>query len=308
MLNISIVSPVYKAEDLVESLVYQLRTVLIAMDINFEIILIEDGSPDGSWTEIKKACSSYPEVIGIRLSKNFGQHYAISAGLTRAKGEWIIVMDCDLQDRPSEIPRLFTEAQKGHDIVMARRSVRRDTWLKRLSSKLFYSVLSYLTGVKQDPAVANFGIYNRKVIATINSLPESIRYFPTMVQWVGYRSTKLNVEHAERPKGTTSYSIKKLFNLALDICLANSDKPLRLVIKIGFLVSLIGFLFAGYTAIEALRGEIQVLGYASLLVSLWILSGLIIFIVGVVGLYVGKSFEGIKNRPPFIIDEVIGDR
>lgn len=114
--------------------------------------------------------------------------------------------------------------------------------------------------------------------------------------------------HAKRPDGKTSYSFKKLLNLALDICLANSDKPIRLVVKTGFTVSAIGFVFAAYTAIQALRGEIEVLGYASLLVSMWVLSGLIIFIVGIVGLYVGKSFEGLKSRPAFIVDEVLGEK
>lgn len=306
-IKISVVSPVYGAGQLVQDLVTQLRGVLGQVTPNYEIILVEDGSPDSSWLEIQKACANYPEVTGIRLSRNFGQHYAISAGLTRAKGDWIIVMDCDLQDRPSEIPKLLTEAKKGYDIVLARRAVRQDNWFKRASSRMFYCILSYLTGTEQDPTIANFGIYNKKVIATINALPETIRYFPTMVRWVGYRTTKLDVTHAERPKGKTSYNFKKLFHLALDICLANSDKPIRLAVKVGFSVSLIGFIFAIYTAIQALRGEIQVLGYASLLVSMWILSGLIILIVGVVGLYVGKSFEGIKNRPAFIIDEVIGD-
>jgi dolichol-phosphate mannosyltransferase len=157
--------------------------------------------------------------------------------------------------------------------------------------------------MKQDPAVANFGVYSDKVIAAINSMPETIRYFPTMVRWVGFKVATVPVAHAARPHGGSSYSISKLLNLALDICLAYSDKPLRLVIGTGFAVSIIGFFFALFTLFQALRGDIAVLGYASLIVSIWTLSGLIIFIVGVVGLYVGKSFEGVKRRPPFIIAE-----
>ena len=256
-----------------------------------------------SWESICKTCSKFLEVRGVRLSRNFGQHYAISAGLSLARGNWVIVMDCDLQDRPVEIPRLLEKVAEGYDAVVARRTMRQDSFLKKLSSRLFYGTLGWLTGTAHDPAIANFGIYSAKVIATINSMPESIRYFPTMVRWVGFRTASLDVEHAARPEGKTSYNLRSLFNLALDICLAYSDKPLRMAVGTGFVVSSIGFVFAGFTALQAFRGKIQVLGYASLIVSLWVLSGLMIFIMGVVGLYVGKCFEGVKRRPVFIISE-----
>lgn len=303
--EISVVIPVYQAENLVRPLVDQLTKELQSITDHYEIILVEDRSPDNSWQELKKATALFPCLTVLRLSRNFGQHYAISAGLARATGEWIVVMDCDLQDQPSEISQLYEEAKKGFDIVLARRAARQDNWMKRVSSNLFYRALGYLTGTDQDSSVANFGIYNNKVIAAINMMPESIRYFPTMVRWVGFKSTKLDVVHSARPEGKTSYNLKKLLDLSLDICLANSDKPIRLTIKLGLSVAFTGFMFAAYVAARALLGEIQVIGYASLLVSIWILSGFIICITGVVGLYVGKAFEGIKNRPLYIIDEII---
>lgn len=305
--DVSVVSPVYLASGLVPELVRQLRGVLSGTKSSYEIILVDDCSPDESWAEIQKASAAYPEVRGIKLSRNFGQHYAISAGLSRARGMRVVVMDCDLQDKPSEIPKLLAKAGEGYDVVLARRANRRDAWLKRTSSRMFYGVLGWLIGVKQDPTVANFGVYSSKVIAAINSMPETIRYFPTMVRWVGFRMTTVDVEHAGRETGKTSYSFKKLLNLALDICLAYSDKPLRIVVGTGFVVSLIGFCFAAYTVFLSIEGKIVVLGYASLIVSLWILSGLIILIVGVVGLYVGKAFEGIKGRPAFIVAEEVGN-
>lgn len=303
MVEVSIVSPVYRAEELVEQLVGQLRNVLVGITRAYEIILVDDGSPDGSWAEIERICAQFPEVIGVKLSRNFGQHYAISAGLERARGKWVIVMDCDLQDQPSEIPKLLAKAKAGFDVVLARRVLRQDWWFKRVGSRAFYMVLGYLTGTKQDPSVANFGVYSHKVVAAINTMPETIRYFPTMVRWVGFRSISVGVAHAARPNGKTTYNFRKLINLALDICLAYSDKPLRLVVTTGFVVSVIGFVFAAFTLVKALRGEIEVLGYASLIVSMWVLSGLIIVIVGVVGLYVGKSFEGVKRRPAFVVAE-----
>lgn len=302
----SIVSPVYRAEELVERLVNEILTTIKPLGISYEILLVEDASPDKSWEAICECCAEFPEVRGVRLSRNFGQHYAISAGLSMARGAWVIVMDCDLQDRPAEIPRLLQKAAEGYDVVVARRAMRQDGLLKKLSSRMFYGTLDWLTGTTHDPAIANFGIYSAKVIAAINSMPESIRYFPTMVRWVGFRTGSLDVEHAARPEGKTSYNLRRLLNLALDICLAYSDKPLRLAVGTGFVVSLIGFVFAGFTVVQAFRGDIQVLGYASLIVSLWVLAGLMIFIMGVVGLYVGKCFEGVKRRPAFIIAEEKG--
>ena len=303
---LSVVSPVYRAEKLVERLVDEILTVIKPLGVSYEIILVEDASPDKSWQVICECCAKFPEVRGVRLSRNFGQHYAISAGLSLARGNWVIVMDCDLQDRPSEIPNLLEKAAEGFDVVVARRAIRQDGFFKKLFSGVFYGTLGWLTGTTQDPAIANFGIYSAKVIAAINSMPESIRYFPTMVRWVGFRTASLDVEHAARLEGKTSYNFRRLFNLALDICLAFSDKPLRLAVGTGFVISLIGFVFAGFTVVQAFRGEILVLGYASLIVSLWVLSGLMIFIIGVVGLYVGKCFEGVKRRPAFIVCEERG--
>jgi len=300
---LSIISPVYRAEALVHELVEQIRLAVHPICKDFEIILVEDGSPDRSWDAIERVCEKFPEVRGVRLSRNFGQHYAISAGLSLVRGEWVVVMDCDLQDQPSEIPKLLLKAKEGYDVVLARRALRQDNFFKKLSSLMFYGALGWLTGSKHDPAIANFGIYSWKVIAAINSMPESIRYFPTMVRWVGFQSATLDVAHAARPEGRTSYNFRRLLNLALDICLAYSDKPLRIVVGTGFIISLVGFVFAAGTVVQALRGEILVLGYASLIVSLWLLSGLVIFIIGVVGLYVGKCFEGVKRRPAFIIAE-----
>jgi glycosyltransferase involved in cell wall biosynthesis len=302
--SISIVSPVFRAEALVAQLVARIRVTMQALGEPYEIVLVEDCSPDGSWGEILKAAGD--DVRAIRLSRNFGQHYAISAGLRYAKGRTVVVMDCDLQDQPEEIPKLVAATRAGHEIAFARRAKRQDPFVKRLSSRAFFAVLGYLTGQPQDPAIANFGAFDRRVIDAVNSMPETIRNFSTMVRWTGFKVTSVDVAHAPRPSGRSSYNIRRLFKLALDICLVNSEKPLRLVVTTGFAVSLIGFLFAGYTVYKAIRGEISVVGYASVMVSLWILSGLIITLVGVVGLYVGKCFEGIKRRPPYIVAEVVG--
>lgn len=299
---ISIVSPVYKAEKIVDLLVRRVSSEVSKITTSYEIILVEDGSPDASWEAIERNCLQDKRVKGIKLSRNFGQHYAITAGLDHAQGEWIVVMDCDLQDRPEEIINLYQKALEGYDIVLARRHERQDSLLKRFFSWSFYQVLSYLTGTKHDPAVANFGIYHRKVIQAVCQMRESIRVFPIMVRWTGFKTVKLDVIHAERKVGKTTYNFKRLMNLALDIMLAYSDKPIRLTIKLGLAISILAFLFALFLLFEYVSGIITVPGYASIIISVWFLSGLIIMTLGIIGLYVGKIFEGVRNRPIYVIN------
>ncbi|SFB61516.1 glycosyltransferase family 2 protein [Algoriphagus aquimarinus] len=303
---LSIISPVYRAENVLAELIARIKSSVSGLTSEIEIILVEDYSPDNSWEEIERLATLHPEIRGIKLSRNFGQHYAITAGLDAAKGEWIVVMDCDLQDRPEEIPNLMAAAQQGFDVVLASRSDRQDGFFKKMSSKVFYRTLAWLTGSKQDESIANFGIYHRKVIKEIIGMRESIRYFPTMVKWVGFRQTSIEVVHAERTEGTSNYNFKRLFNLALDIMLAYSDKPIRLTVKLGLLVALTGFLFALYTMLKYLHGDIIVAGYASLIISLWMLTGFLLITLGMVGLYVGKTFEGVKQRPIYIVEKRVG--
>jgi dolichol-phosphate mannosyltransferase len=271
---------------------------------SFEVILVDDGCPWDSWSVVEELTQKYTFVKGLKLSRNFGQHYAITAGLDHAQGKWIVVMDCDLQDQPEEISKLYNEAQNGFDIVLAARENRQDNQIKRIFSKLFYSSLSYLSGAKYDHRVANFGIYSQKVISAINQFREPIRYFPGLVQYVGFKSATININHASREEGQTSYSLKRLFKLALDVILAYSDKPLRTIIKLGLLVSLLSFAYVAYSLWQWYNDMIIVPGYTSLIASVWFLSGVLISTLGVIGLYLGKTFEAVKSRPIYLISEV----
>ncbi len=301
----SIVSPVYRAEKIIPTLVKRIEDSISQITSNYEIILVEDCGPDNSWAAIESIAKTNLRVKGIKLSRNFGQHYAITAGLDQCKGDWIVVMDCDLQDQPEEIINLYAKAKEGFDIVLARRAQRKDGFFKRFFSASFYKTLSYLTGSEQDESVANFGIYNKKVIDAVVTMRESIRYFPTMIKWVGFESAKIDVVHDSREEGESSYDFKKLLKLALEIILAFSDKPLRLMIKIGLIISLVSVIIAIDAIYSWLNGDISVLGYTSIIVSIWLLSGIIISTLGLVGLYVGKTFEGVKNRPIYLIQKKI---
>ena len=302
-IEISIVSPVYKAELIVDELVIRLKKELSKITEFYEIILVEDCGPDKSWKKIVENCQKEGRIKGIRLSKNFGQHHAITAGLDIAKGNWVVVMDCDLQDRPEEIPKLYIEAQNGFDIVFARRVVRQDRFFKRITSRLFYVAFSYLSGIKQDGTIANFGIYSRKAIIAINSMREPLRAFTAMARWVGFNKSAVDVEHGKRFEGKTTYNWSKLIDFGIDIAISYSQKPLKLTVKLGLIISLLSVIYTIYNLVLYFAGIIKVTGYTSLIISIWFLSGLIIFIFGILGLYIGKTFEGIKNRPLYIIDK-----
>jgi len=301
--KISIVVPVYYGEATIEELAQRLEAVTKKLGMSMELLFVNDASPDNSWPVIEKLHQEFATVKGINFSRNFGQHYAISAGLANTTGDWVVVMDCDLQDVPEEIEKLYYKAIEGYDVVLARRTARKDSFFKRFFSRSFYRVLSYLSGVRYDPRVANFGIYKKQVIDTINALPEKNRYFPSMIKWVGFKQTGVEVRHSERAEGTSSYNFKKLLNLSLDIVLAYSDKPLRLAIKLGLLITFLALLFSVVLLYRWYIGVIEVAGYTSVILSIWFLSGIIIFVLGVVGLYIGKIFENVKDRPTYIIKD-----
>lgn len=303
--HISIVSPVYRGEKMVHELVRRIMENISSITEDYEIILVNDASPDASWEMIMAECKTEPRVKGLNLSRNFGQHYAISAGLAYAKGEWVVVMDCDLQDRPEEIPNLYKKAQEGYEIVLARRMQRQDKAMKRLSGWLYHTALDWLAGGKTDRTVANFGIYHQKVVRTYNQMPEHSRSFQSLIRYMGYRVAKLDVQHAERMEGTSSYTLRRLLRLTYDIIISNSNKPLRMAVTFGFGMAGISFLLALYNLIAKWTGIIQVPGYTTTVFSIWFVGGLLLLMMGVLGLYISKIFDQVKGRPIYIVmDEI----
>lgn len=301
--ELSVVSPVYGSSGLISVLCERLHQVLQKLTQNYEIVLVFDCSPDNGWEMIREECRKDARVKGLLLSRNFGQHYAITAGLTHARGEWIVVMDCDLQDQPEAIPELLQKTREGFDVVLAQRASRQDPFLKRLAAKAFYSLFAYMTDSRQNAAIGNFGIYHQRVIKAVLGMQDKVRYFPTMVQWVGFRQTAIPVEHAARQEGISNYSLRRLLTLALDNMIAFSDKPLRLTVVLGMLICLLSFGVAAFFLIRFLIGGIEVSGFTSLILSIWFLSGMIVFILGILGIYLGRSFDQVKNRPSFIVSK-----
>ena len=300
---ISIVSPVYRAEKILPILVSEINLVMERIGEDYEIILVDDRSPDNSWEVMKVLSSQNPKIKSIRLSRNFGQHSAIFAGLTKTKGDWVVVMDCDMQDQPKEIAKLYKKALEGYDIVLGQRENRKDKFLKKLTSKLFYKVFNYLSGGQFNNEIGNFGIYKKKVIDSILNINDYIKFFPLFINWVGFKSVSIPIEHGEREEGKSSYSISRLLKLAFNVIVSFSDKPLRLFINFGLGISILSFVLGIYYLYLSITHKITQPGFSSLILSIWFLSGIIISCIGIVGVYLGKTFDQAKNRPTFIIDE-----
>uniref|UniRef100_UPI00404AC31C glycosyltransferase family 2 protein n=1 Tax=Flavobacterium sp. TaxID=239 RepID=UPI00404AC31C len=305
-MELSIISPIYRAENIVEHLVSEIEKEVSKLNITYEIILVDDRSPDNSWQKMSDLVKTNERLKIVRLSRNFGQHPAIMAGLSQAKGNWMVVMDCDLQDQPKEIIKLYQKAQEGFEVVLARRKKREDNFFKKLSSKIFSKVYGYFTDTKYDNEIANFGIYHKKVIKSILEIADYIKFFPLFVNFVGFKSTSVIVEHGLRKEGETSYSFSKLISLAFNTIISFSNKPLKLFVKFGMIISFLSFCVGSYYIYQAMHNEIEVLGFTSIIVSIWFLSGIIITTTGVAGIYVGKIFDQTKNRPVYIIDEIHG--
>ncbi len=303
-MKLSIISPVYGASSLLEELVERITASATKITNDFEIILVEDNSPDNSWEIIKKIALNNNNVHGIKLSRNFGQQNALNAGFDYVTGDWIITMDCDLQDEPEQFQTLFNKTLEGFDIVFASRQNRQDGFLKKLFSVLFYKVISYLTETKIDHTVANFILYNKKCIQAMSKIGDYYRYYPLLNNWIGFKSTKVEISHAKRKDNIkSSYSFKKRLRLAYQTIIAFSDKPLRIVLKLGVSLVSLSLIFALYLVIKYIVTDQSASGWLSIFISIWFLSGIIIFTLGLLGVYLGKMFDTTKNRPTYLIED-----
>jgi glycosyltransferase involved in cell wall biosynthesis len=303
--EISVVSPIYKCGDCVAELHRQLVFALESLVPSFEIVLVNDGCPANSWAAVRAVAALDPRVKAINLSRNFGQHYAIAAGVHHSSGNWVVVMDCDLQDRPAEIPNLYRKALEGYDIVYALRHNRLDTWRKRALSRGFAAIYNFLSDIKIDPRACNFSIASRQVIEGYCRLKELNRSYHLLLRWLGFRYTYLQVEHSDRFAGRSAYNIRRGFLLAIESVTSQSNKPLVLSIRAGFLMSGSALLVGLYLILRYLTHGIGVTGWTSVIVSLYFIGGLILANLGVVGLYMGKVFNEVKERPLYLVKEMV---
>jgi len=306
---ISIVIPVYKNELDLSELASRLIISTEKISSSFEIIFINDGSPDNSWEIIKKLVKLDHRILGASLSKNFGQQPAIFAGINISRGDWVVVMDADLQDSPEEIPQLFDKAkQENSEIVIAKRKWRQDNFLTKLLSKLFYKIYNLLIEFKYDGQTANFGIYSRKAIKAILLFQENNQSFGYLANSIGFKPLYIDVNHLPRKNGVSSYSYIKKFNLAFDYLISNSIRPLKIIIFFGLFISVLSFLAALFLVTQYFLHGTSVPGWVSISTALALQLGIITFFLGFIALYIGNIFIETKKRPRYIINEIISEQ
>lgn len=306
--NLSVVLPVYKTASCLEELYNRLTTVLSALCLSYEIIFIDDSSPDTSWSKIQRLSENDCAVRGMRLSRNFGQHAAISAGLSHSRGERVIVMDADLQDPPETLVRLLQqmEAQPSLDIVLARRVNRKFSLWRNVSAALYFGLLNWLTGSKLDGSYATFSLLSRKVVDAYLTLGDSSRHYLMMLNWLGFERAVIEYEHGVRSEdsGASSYSFSRLFRHAMSGLYFQSSAFLEKIALIGLLVTGVGLVCALVCVGQLAAGCFSpLLALASLMI---LLGGFQATCLGLVAMFVGQSFEQAKRRPLFVIDREIG--
>ena len=301
-MKISVVIPCFQAESTIHELCTRLGIALNEITPEYEIILVEDGSKDSTWDEIARISRINPSVLGIKLSRNFGQHNAITAGLAKSTGDWVVVMDCDLQDRPEEIINFYKKTQDGFQVVVGIRNLRKDNFFKRLSSVAFYAIFQRMTGTKFDKRIGNFGIYSRKVIESLLELKEQHRSFGLLVLWVGFSRAEIGITHNFRESGKSTYKLTHRTALALDSIISHTNKLLYMSIKSGLLIAGTSLMFVTILIGRYLFFGTTTQGWTSLAISIYFTSGILLAAVGLLGVYVGKVFNETKARPIYIVE------
>lgn len=300
---ISVVVPVYGCRACLEHLHDRLSAALADLATPYEIILVDDRSEDEAWPEIARLVDLDPSVRGVRLSRNFGQHAAITAGLSEARGDWIVVMDCDLQDPPEDIPRLYAKALEGHDVVFGRRTHKPTGPIRRMLATLYFRSLAIFTGAHVEGQYGTFSVISRKVLTALLELKDQDRHYLMMLTWLGFDTAAVDYEPSVRYRGRSSYSLPRLIEHALDGVFFQTTVLLRWIVYLGFFLASLGGVLATYFLIARIVGYAYP-GWTSIVVVTFVLSGFIILSTGITGLYIGKVFEQSRERPIFVIDAI----
>lgn len=299
---LSVVVPVYQCADCLTELNARLLSSLTKITHEYEIIYVDDRANDHAWKVISTLAASNKCVKGIKLSRNFGQHLAITAGLENSMGDWVVVMDCDLQDPPEEISRLFEKTKEGYDIVFSRRIKKKHSFYRRMLSSIYFKLMTTFTDQLFNSELGSFTIISRKVVNSFLKFKDNDRHYLFILYWLGYNYCYIDYKHTERYCGNSSYSIKKLIRHALKGVLFQTSAPLKLIAYSGLIISLIGFYFALYITYRYYFYAAMP-GWSSIAVLISLIGGAILSSLGIVGLYIARIFEQVKSRPLYIIDE-----
>jgi dolichol-phosphate mannosyltransferase len=303
---ISIVAPVYNEEGNVERFVAEVRSVMLGLSLPYELLLVDDGSADETWSLIRRSASDHPEVRGLSLSRNFGHQSALFAGLHHARGCAIITLDGDLQHPPALIPQLVQAWQSGFQVVTTHRTDSDDTgWLKRTTSRWFYRVFSYFTEVQLEPGSSDFRLIDAEVQRRLAEMRDADLFLRGLVAWLGFRATSIPYKADPRFSGTPKFGMRRMLRLSLGAMMSFSMLPLRLGIWLGFVTTLLSFVAIGYGTYHYFKGN-TVPGWASVIVLMSLMFSVSFMLLGTIGIYLGKIFDILRGRQQFVVAERCG--
>jgi dolichol-phosphate mannosyltransferase len=305
---ISVVSPVYNCTRCLPKIVQQVATSFLNSDVEWEIVFVDDRGPGEPWPVIERLAKENSRVRGVRLTRNHGQHLAIWAGLSYARGDWVAVIDCDLQDDPSVLPTLIERAREAQsDAIVVDRGTWYDSYWRRAASRAFYALLHSITGLQIGGNAGNFGVYSRRMVENLLAFRDKEVFLPAMVVMTGLERQFHVVPRADRFEGRSSYGVKELLRFAAALVVRFSDRPLKISVLVGFGMSSLSALLAALVAVAWLTGRVQVQGWTSLILSIWFVGGLILSALGIHGFYIGRIFSEVQQRPRLRVLETIGD-
>ncbi len=302
---LSAVVPLLNEKDSLQELYTRLTTVLSSIDLNYELIFVDDGSTDGSTDALRSLASSDPRVKVIILSRNFGQHAALASGLSQARGDAVVWMDADLQDRPEEIPSLLSRMHEGYDVVYAVRKKRKDSLFRRWGSSFYFWLFRKCSGFSLPIGMSTFRVMSRRFVEAFRGMGEHSRFTAGMMAWLGFSWASQPVLHDERQRGRSAYSLSRLVALSLDGIFSFTDYPLRLAVTVGSLIASASFLAGLYMLIKKLTVGIIITGYASIFVAICFFGGLNLFFMGIIGEYIARIFRDVQGRPLYVIKEML---
>ena len=303
----SVLVPVFNEEAVIPECHRRLREVMDAHGEPYELVFIDDGSRDASGEQLRALAAADPRVRVISFARNFGHQVAISAGMDRAAGQAVVVIDADLQDPPAVIPQMIARWKEGWEVVYGRRVQRQgETGFKKVTAFLFYRLLRRLTDVEIPTDVGDFRLIDRKVCDVMASLRERNRFVRGLIAWIGFRQTAVEYVREARFAGETKYPLSKMLRFAIDAVIGFSYRPLRLAIHLGLLSALAGFGYLVYVLYLALFTDRTVAGWASLIVLNLLFNGIVLAILGILGEYVGRIHEEAKGRPYYVVRETLG--
>jgi len=302
----SIIIPIYNENDIIPELYRRLKLAADSLDAPAEFIFVDDASSDESFLRLEELHASDPRIKVIRLSRNFGHQVAITAGLDHANGDAVMMMDGDLQDPPELLPQLAARWKEGFQVVYTVKRSRKEHFLMRLAFSTFYRVMHAFSPIAIPMEAGNFSLLDRRVVEVFRRMPERNRYISGMRAWAGFKQTGIEFDRGARFAGKPKMTLRRLINLALDGVISFSNAPLRLSIYVGIGTAGLSFVITGYVLYAKLFTNTAILGWASTIAAVTFIGGMILLTLGVIGEYIGRIYDEVKQRPIYIVKDKVG--